>query len=125
MVEVGTGKHSPAAMLLSVICPGLGQLYLRKIKKGVLIFLVAAMGAFIIYVNSIPLNNFSDLWDFGTITKESYLIWQFKNNQLMFRPHWYFKMTGYIQFVVTWLYGIIDGWMGRRLYKPRKKEVTE
>ena len=47
MAEIGTGKHSPVAMLLSVICPGLGQLYLRKIKKGVLIFLVAAMGAFI------------------------------------------------------------------------------
>ena len=123
MAEIGTGKPSPVAMLLSAICPGLGQLYLHKIKKALILFLVAAMGFSIIYINSLPLHNFSDLWQFSTTTQESYLIWQFKNgNRLMFRSHWYFKMSGYIQFVVAWLYGVIDGWMGRRIYKRRKEE---
>ena len=122
MAEIGTGKSSPAAMLLSAICPGLGQLYLRKIKKALVLFLVAAMGLLIIYVNSLPLHNFSDLWRLDV--KESYPIWQFKNgNQLMFRSHWYFKMSGYVQFIATWLYGVVDGWMGRRIYKRRKEEV--
>ena len=52
MAEIGTGKPSPVAMLLSFVCPGLGQLYLRKIKKALVLFLVAAMGFLIIYVNS-------------------------------------------------------------------------
>ena len=125
MAEIGTGKPSPLAMLLSVICPGLGQLYLGKIRKALVLFLVAAMGAFIVYANSLPLDNFSNLWRFDTATLESYQIWQFKHNRLMFRPHWYFKMTGYIQFVAIWLYGVVDGWMGRRIYKRRKDKLNE
>ncbi|HIE30075.1 TPA: hypothetical protein EYP66_22650 [Candidatus Poribacteria bacterium] len=119
MVEIGIGKPSHVAMMLSAICPGLGQLYLRKIRKALVLFLVAAMGAFIVYVNSLPLDNFSNLWRFDMTTQESYQIWQFKNNRLMFRPHWYFKISGYIQFVAMWLYGVVDGWRGRRIYKRK------
>ncbi|MFQ6044703.1 MAG: hypothetical protein ACE5PV_27945 [Candidatus Poribacteria bacterium] len=125
MAEIGTGKPSPVAMMLSVICPGLGQLYLRKIRKALVLLLVAAMGALIIYANSLPIHNFSDLWRFDRAIQESYPIWQFKNSKLMFRAHWYFKMSGYIQFVAAWLYGVVDGWMGRRIYKRRKDEVNE
>ena len=122
MAEIGTGKPSPVAMLLSVIWPGLGQLYLLKIRKALVLFLLAAIAAFIIYANSWPIHNFSDLWRLDM--KESYPIWQFKNgNQLMFRPHWYFKMSGYVQFIATWLYGVVDGWLGRRIYKRRNEEV--
>ncbi len=121
MVEIGTGKHSPIAMLLSVICPGLGQLYLLKIRKAFILFLAAAMAVFIIYINSMPVYNFSDLWRWGATTEKSYLIWQFKNgNQLKFSPIWYFKLSGYIQLLGTWLYGVIDGWKGLQLYKRRK-----
>jgi hypothetical protein len=120
MVEIGTGKPSLIAMLLSVIFPGLGQLYLMKIKKALILFFVAAMGLLIIYANSLPLDNLSDLWQFSREAQEGYPLFQFKDMQLMFRPHWYFKMTGYIQFFAVWLYGVIDGWMGRRIYKYRK-----
>ncbi|MBM3238979.1 hypothetical protein FJZ31_22025 [Candidatus Poribacteria bacterium] len=123
MAEIGTGKPSPVAMLLSVIWPGLGQLYLRKIRKAVVLFLLAAIAAFIIYANSWPIHNFSDLWRLDV--KESYPIWQFKDKQLMFRPLWQFKASGYIQFIATWLYGVVDGWMGRRIYKRRKDELAK
>ena len=125
MAEIGTGKPSPVAMLLSFVCPGLGQLYLRKIKKALVLFLVAAMGFLIIYVNSLPLHNLSDFWRFSTTIQESYQILQFKSTQLMFRPHWYFKMSGYIQFMIAWLYGVVDGWIGRRIYKRRKDNVND
>jgi len=123
MAEIGTGKPSPVAMLLSVIWPGLGQLYLRKIRKALVLLLLAAIAAFIIYANSLPLHNFSDLWRLDV--KESYPIWQFKDNQLMFRPLWQFKVSGYVQFIATWLYGVVDGWMGRRIYKRRKEELAK
>ncbi len=128
MVEISTGKHSPIAMSLSFVCPGLGQLYLRKIKKSIVIFLVAAMGIALIYINSLPVSNFTDLFHWGVSQggPNGYLIWKFKSgSQLMFRPHWYFKLSGLVQFVIIWLYGIIDGWMGRRIYKRRKDEGQE
>jgi len=120
MVEIGTGKPSPIAMLLSLIFPGLGQLYLMKIRKGLILFFVAAMGLLIIYANSLPLDKWSNLWKFSTEVQEGYPLFNIKDAKLMFRPHWYFKLSGYIQFFGVWLYGVIDGWMGRRIYKIRK-----
>jgi hypothetical protein len=65
MAEIGVGKPSYLAMLLSLIIPGLGQLYLRKPLKGVICFLgvVAAVG--IMYINSLPVDSWRDLIDFS------------------------------------------------------------
>ncbi len=63
MAEVSHGR-SYFAMLLSLIIPGTGQLYLRKPWKGLLLFLgVAAAGA-IFYINSMPVESWQDLKEF-------------------------------------------------------------
>lgn len=61
MVEIGTGKRSIPAMLLSLICPGLGQVYLRKPFKGVFLFCATALGVILVYFNSLPVDSIGDL----------------------------------------------------------------
>ena len=53
--------RSYRAMLLSMIIPGLGQIYLRRPLKSVIILLgiISAMG--LVYVNSLPVNSWRDL----------------------------------------------------------------
>lgn len=127
MVEISTGKLSPLAMFLSMLCPGLGQIYLGKYVKALVIFLAAVMGIVLIYVNTLPFNDFSDLLKKDSESKE-YTIWTFKSGRtLMFKSRWQFRLTGFIQFVCAWLYGVADGLAGRRMYrrtilKPFKKK---
>jgi len=127
MVEIGTGKLSPLAMFLSMLCPGLGQVYLGKYVKASVIFLAAVMGIVLIYVNTLPFNDFSDLLKKDGPSKE-YTIWKFKSGRtLMFKSRWQFRLSGFIQFVGAWLYGVADGLAGRRFYrriklKPLKKK---
>ena len=64
MTEVGDGKRSYFAMLLSLILPGLGQIYLRKPLKGLVLFLGVIFAGMIIYLNSFPVNSWQDLTRF-------------------------------------------------------------
>ncbi len=127
MVEISTGRLSPLAMFLSMLCPGLGQIYLGKYVKALIIFLAAVMSIVLIYVNTLPFNDFSDLLKKDTQAKE-YTVWKFKSSRtLMFKSRWQFRLTGFIQFVCVWLYGVTDGLIGRRMYrrtklKPLKKK---
>ncbi|MCZ6681224.1 MAG: hypothetical protein O7E52_28735 [Candidatus Poribacteria bacterium] len=61
MAEVSAGKRSYLAMLLSIIIPGLGQIYLRRQAVGFLLFLgfISALG--LIYINSLPVKSWQDL----------------------------------------------------------------
>ncbi len=61
MAEVSAGRRSYRAMLLSVVMPGLGQLYLRKQLKGFILFLGVASAAALIYIHSLPVNSWRDL----------------------------------------------------------------
>lgn len=61
MVEIGTGKKSFPATFLSLICPGLGQVYLRKPIKASFLFLGTAVGVLLIYFNSLPVDSITDL----------------------------------------------------------------
>ena len=67
MAEVSTGKRSYFAVLLSILLPGLGQVYLRKPLKGFVCFLgvISALG--IMYVNSLPVYTWRDVVDFSDL----------------------------------------------------------
>ena len=54
-------ERSYLAMLLSMIIPGLGQIYLRKILKGVIILIGAISAMVLIYANSLPVTSWRDL----------------------------------------------------------------
>ena len=221
MAEMSTEKPSYLAMFLSLI-PGLGQLYLRKPLKGLLLFLGVLSAGAVIYISSLPVNDWRDLARFDgletwwasrqgeietredsekskpvdTETKENqerhYHLYTFdddflfrieptfqrdldnrhiseklrqifKHNnlliskdanvsikktnsrwiisdgnrtyavrnvdgqlnifavkKLMYRPSWKFKISGFIQGIVLWVYAIYDGWKGRRGFNRRE-----
>ena len=54
-------KRSYRAMLMSMIIPGLGQIYLRKLFKGVIIFIGIILAIVLIYANSLPVTSWRDL----------------------------------------------------------------
>ena len=58
MVEA---RRSYRAMAMSMIIPGLGQIYLRKLFKGVIIFIGIILAMVLIYANSLPVTSWRDL----------------------------------------------------------------
>ena len=130
-------KRSYVAMLLSVIFPGLGQLYLGHFLKAFIIFLGFASAFGIVYLNSMPVDDWHDLTRFKppakTETTESDTentekppgyaihIWTFDDGEkLMYRPSWKLKISGLIQGILCWLYAIGDGWRGRPERRSRR-----
>ena len=131
----GTADKPPArsfvAMVLSALLPGLGQLYLGKFLKAILIFAIFASAIGIFYLNSLPVTGWDDLMRFkparqaNTATDEtadsevkepySIHIWTFDDGEkLMYRPSWKLKISASIQGILCWLYAVGDGWRGRR-----------
>ena len=135
------------AMLLSIILPGLGQVYLRRARMG-LIFLFGVLTGFgIVYLNSWPVQSWRDLTNFREAkeilesqkTKEGIKLnpqklkealeniedkphqelLKIKDKQLMLRPKWWFKVTGLTQFVLFWLLSIADALMGQQGFNRR------
>ena len=148
MVQVGSGKPSYVAMLLSLILPGLGQIYLRKRLKGFILFLGVALGGILVYLNALPVDGWEDLARFDDFTdwweerrfdntnsdqssespnmvkeKEErlgYHLWTFENGKkLMYRPSWKLKLSGLVQGLFFWLYAICDGWRGEKGFNKR------
>ena len=54
-------ERSFRAVLLSIIIPGLAQIYLRKPFKGIIILLGIISAMVLIYLNSLPVNSWRDL----------------------------------------------------------------
>ena len=123
--------RSYVAMFLSIILPGLGQLYLGHFLKAFIVVFGVASALGIVYLNSMPVEDWRDLTRFKppvkTETTENETgnaekspgyaihIWTFDDGeQLMYRPSWKLKISGLIQGVLCWLYAIGDGWRGRR-----------
>ena len=49
-----------------------------------------------------------------------YHLYTFEDGKkLMFRPSWKFKVSGFIQGVVFWMYAIFDGWRGQKGFDNR------
>ena len=228
VVEMSTANRSYLAMLLSVI-PGLGQLYLRKPLKGMILFLGVLSAAAVIYISSLPVNDWRDLVRFDELKtwwqtrqaekaaggnpekiepgatkanekqEQDYHLYTFDDNllfyigrtfqkeldneifseelqrafkdngvllskdaviltektgsrwkithgnrayavrnmdgrlniyavkKLMYRPSWKFKISGFIQGVILWIYAIYDGWKGGRGFNRRalKKKLKQ
>ena len=148
MVQVGRGKPSYLAMLLSLILPGLGQIYLRKWLRGFILFLAVVLGGALIYLNSLPVNGWQDLTRFDDFTdwwkerrfdganavqssgtpdiveemeeRPGYHLWTFENGKkLMYRPSWKLKLSGFVQGLFFWMYAICDGWRGEKGFNKR------
>lgn len=123
-------SRSYVAMGLSMILPGLGQLYLGRSLKGFLLFFLFVSALGIVYLNSMPVKEWRDLTRFKPPAKEvpidnredaqtrsKYAIhlWTFDDGEkLMYRPSWKLRISGAIQGILCWLYAIGDGWRGRR-----------
>ncbi|HEX30660.1 TPA: hypothetical protein ENG04_11325 [Candidatus Poribacteria bacterium] len=104
MAEIGTGKPSWRAMLMSLFLPGSGQIYLRKWGKGILILIVVLSGILISYINAYP--------------SKEYLICNWSGGRkIVFRPVRYLFYTGIAQALAAWIWGVVDGWKGSRKIK--------
>ncbi|SVC92997.1 uncharacterized protein METZ01_LOCUS345851 [marine metagenome] len=134
-------------MLLSIILPGLGQVYLRRARMGVIFLFGVLTGFGIVYLNSWPVQSWRDLTNFREAkeilesqkTKEGIKLnpqklkealeniedkphqelLKIKDKQLMLRPKWWFKVTGLTQFVLFWLLSIADALMGQQGFNRR------
>ena len=109
-------NRSYVAVFLSLIFPGLGQLYLGQFLKAFIVLFAFTSALGIIYINSMPVEDWSDLTRFKTAkTDYAIHIWTFDDGEkLMYRPTWKLKISGSIQGILCWLYAIGDGWWGRR-----------
>ncbi|MDE0185496.1 MAG: hypothetical protein OXP71_08560 [Candidatus Poribacteria bacterium] len=228
MAEMSTVKRSYLAMLLSIV-PGMGQLYLRKPLKGLILFLGVSSAGAVIYISSLPVNDWRDLVRFdgletwwksrqaGIESRENagkseptavkakeyherdYHLYTFDDNflfridaqfqrhldrksisekllrifkdnnillskeaivsikkpntrwiisdgnrtyavrkvdgqlnifavkNLMYRPSWKLKISGFIQGIAFWIYAVFDSWKGRRGFNRRalKKKLKK
>ena len=129
--------RSYAAMILSVILPGLGQIYLGRFIKGCIILFVFVSAIALFYLNSYPVKGWSDLARFGPATQtetsthdnadteidseRSIHLWTLDSGKkLMFRPSWILKITASIQAIICWIYAVRDGWRGRSQFRELK-----
>ncbi|MCE2400833.1 hypothetical protein J4G08_08090 [Candidatus Poribacteria bacterium] len=126
--------RSYSAMILSVILPGLGQIYLGRFMKGCIILFVFALAIALFYLNSYPVKGWRDLARFGPATQaetstndnadaeidseRSIHLWTLDSGKkLMFRPSWILKITSSIQAIICWIYAVSDGWRGRSKFR--------
>lgn len=118
-------QRSYTAMILSIIIPGLGQLYLHRLIKAFIIFFIYITGVILFYLNSYPVREFDDLLRFqanagsGFVANQSgdmdienaIQLWTFDDGKsLWFRPSVLLKITALIQVILCWIYAIYDGW---------------
>ena len=134
--------NSFAAAFLSLLLPGLGQVYLRTPAKGFLYFLGTALGALLVCLNSLPLTSWRDLIRFDEAQriiesqkseeglnidleilkqtaqnieqKPHQELFEHEEQKLMYKPNWIIKITGLLQMSLVWLWSIFDGWSGER-----------
>ena len=134
--------NSFLAAFLSLLLPGLGQVYLRTPAKGFLYFLGVSLGALLVYLNSLPLTSWRDLIRFdeaqtiiesqkneegfnidldklkqtaeGIEQKPHQELFEHEEQKLMYKPNWIIKITGFLQVVLIWVWSISDGWSGER-----------
>ena len=118
-------QRSYTAMILSIIIPGLGQLYLHRLIKAFIVFFIYITGVILFYLNSYPVREFEDLLQFQSNAGSGFVahqssdmdienaiqLWTFDDGRsLWFRPSVLLKITALIQVVLCWIYAIFDAW---------------
>ena len=102
------------AVILSFFLCGFGQLYLRKVFKGFVLILSFSFAIFVIWISLSGVQFKLLSWDANEV------MFAPAQRSISFRGHTIYaseimKVTGIIQLVFTWIYGIIDAWReGRR-----------
>jgi hypothetical protein len=99
-------KRSYLAMVLSLMIPGLGQLYLRRPGLALLLFIGVVSGGMLIYFNSYPVSDWSDITRLES-PSELLFVGRIGDASLMFRPLWPLKITGLIQLLLFWCYAVL------------------
>lgn len=134
-------SRSYAAMILSAILPGLGQIYLNQIVKGCVLFFVFVSAIGIFYINSYPVKEWRDLLRFKpaaqaqTATNDTesaetdtdgdgIALWILDNGDTVkFKPNWILKITSTIQALICWLYAVSGGWRGKTTIRNSNLEL--
>lgn len=109
-------SHRPViAAILSLLFCGLGQIYLHRIAKGLILILSCSFAVAVIWI---------------AITGTEFKILTWGEKEIIFSPSRrvislsgytlymadIMKVTGTIQFAFTWIFGVADAWReGRRL----------
>ena len=97
------------AVILSLVLPGAGQLYRRKIAKGLVLILsfVVAIGIIWFAVSSREFKMFD--WD-GKKVMFNPAMKAITLGDYSFRVIDIMKVTGAIQLFVTWIFALVDAW---------------
>ncbi len=115
-----TRSYRPiVAVVLSLFLCGLGQIYLHRISRGLILILSLSCAIIIVWIA------LSDI-EFN-ITKwgENQLMFSPSRRSISFREHTYqvtdiMKVTGTIQLAFTWVFSIVDAWReGKKQMKKR------
>lgn len=145
MTKMHTDKRSYLAAVLSMVFPGMGQIYLRRPLEGVMLCFGVVFAGAIIYLNSHPVTCWRDLTYIEGVENwledqtgihlappqrggpESVLLIRLPNGtQVRYRPTWHFKVSGLIQGLIFWIYAIFDGWRGQRgAFRKGEKRKSE
>lgn len=114
--RIPTRSHLPViAAILSLFFCGLGHIYLHRIVKGLILILACCFAIVVIWMATSGREFKVIEWD----GKE--LMFSPSQRTISFRGHTLpvtdiMKVTGTIQLVFTWVFGIADAWReGRRL----------
>jgi len=115
MTKNGTERQRSRviAVMLSILLCGLGQIYLRRVLKGLILFISFSCAVAIIYL---------------AVSRMEFKIMDWGEKELMFNPSrvmsyqerdFYvadiMKITGAVQLVFTWVFSIADAWRARRI----------
>ena len=110
------------AAVLSLLFCGLGQIYLHRFVRGFILILCWSFAVAIIWMAISDAEFKVTEWD------DKELMFSPSQKSISFRDHVFYltdimKITGTIQLVFTWLFGIADAWReGKR--RVRKKAVA-
>ena len=112
-------KHITAAVLSFLVC-GLGQIYLRRISKGLILLLSFSCALVIIWLGVFESEFTIADWD------EKQLMFDPSQRSVSFRGQTLYmtdimKLTGTVQLALTWVFGIVDAWREGKRQVRRKK----
>jgi len=110
-----TRSYRPVvAVVLSLFLCGLGQIYLRRISRGLILLLSFSCAIIIVWIA------LSDI-EFNIIKwGENQLMFSPSRRSISFREQTYqvtdiMKVTGTIQLALTWVFSIADAWREGRM----------